>query len=316
MPKENAHAGKSLFAGVVAGGIEGFLTYPAEYAKTVSQFQSKGNAKPAGPLTIITETVKAKGLRGIYSGCGALVAGNAAKAGVRFLTYDQIKSYLADENGRLTPERSLLAGLGAGVCEAILAVTPSETIKTKLIDDAKRAVPRYHGLVNGTVVICQTEGIAGVYRGLFPTIMKQGANSAVRFTSYSTIKQWLQDRSGTTKALSPIETFGAGAAAGVITVCPSAKASSERRLLGFGGLTFTLAPNTADATMPLDNIKTRMQSLNAATEYRNSFHCALRVAREEGALSFWRGATPRLTRLSMSGGIVFFVYEKVMAAIQ
>lgn len=58
----------------------------------------RSGQQPAGPLTIITETVKAKGLRGIYSGCGALVAGNAAKAGVRFLTYDQIKSYLADEN--------------------------------------------------------------------------------------------------------------------------------------------------------------------------------------------------------------------------
>ena len=103
--------------------------------------------------------------------------------------------------------------------------------------------------------------------------MKQGANSAVRFTSYNTLKQFLQDRKGPNKALSPVETFSAGAGAGIITVY---------------------------ATMPLDNIKTRMQSLNAATEYRNSFHCAARMVREEGVLSFWRGATPRLARLSVS----------------
>ncbi|KAM0793012.1 hypothetical protein ACM66B_000504 [Microbotryomycetes sp. NB124-2] len=289
MPQDSTAASKSLLAGIIAGGIEGFVTYPAEYAKTVAQFQSRPGQKRAGPIKILTETIKSQGIKGIYSGAGALVAGNAAKAGVRFLTYDQIKSYLVDENGRLTPQRSLIAGLGAGVCEAIFAVTPSETIKTKLIDDAKRAVPQYNGLAHGTLTICRTEGLAGIYRGLFPTIMKQGANSAVRFTSYSTIKQWLQDRSGVTKQLSAAETFGAGAGAGVITVY---------------------------ATMPFDTVKTRMQSLNAATEYRNSLHCISRVVREEGVLALWGGATPRLARLSMSGGIVFFVYERMMALMK
>ncbi|KAK4054716.1 hypothetical protein OIV83_000640 [Microbotryomycetes sp. JL201] len=297
MPRDSTAASKSLFAGIIAGGIEGFITYPAEYAKTVAQFQSKPGQKASrrkpiwirvGPVKILTETLKTQGVRGIYSGCGALVAGNAAKAGVRFLTYDQIKSYLVDDTAS-SAFLTLLAGLGAGVCEAVLAVTPSETIKTKLIDDAKRAVPQYNGLAHGTVTICRTEGFAGIYRGLFPTIMKQGANSAVRFTSYSTIKQWLQDRSGVTKQLSAAETFAAGAGAGVITVY---------------------------ATMPFDTVKTRMQSLNAAKEYRNSLHCVLRVVREEGALSLWGGATPRLARLSMSGGIVFFVYEKMMALMK
>lgn len=57
-------------------------------------------------------------------------------------------------------------------------------------------------------------------------------------------------------------------------------------------------------------IKTRMQSLEARTQYRNSFHCAARILSEEGVLRFWRGATPRLARLVLSGGIVFTVYEK------
>ncbi len=71
------------------------------------------------------------------------MTGNAIKAGVRFLSYDHFKSMLKDENGKLSGPRSLLAGLGAGMMEAIFAVTPSETIKTKLIDDGKRAVPKY-----------------------------------------------------------------------------------------------------------------------------------------------------------------------------
>lgn len=53
-----------------------------------------------------------------------------------------------------------------------------------------------------------------------------------------------------------------------------------------------------------------MQSLEARTQYRNAFHCAARIFAEEGVLRFWRGATPRLARLVLSGGIVFTVYEK------
>lgn len=53
-----------------------------------------------------------------------------------------------------------------------------------------------------------------------------------------------------------------------------------------------------------------MQSLEARQQYRNAFHCAARIFSEEGITRFWRGATPRLARLVLSGGIVFTVYEK------
>jgi Mitochondrial carrier protein len=61
-------------------------------------------------------------------------------------------------------------------------------------------------------------------------------------------------------------------------------------------------------TMPLDTIKTRMQSIEARKEYRNSFVCATRIFKEEGILTFWSGAVPRLARLILSGGIVFTMY--------
>ena len=57
--------------------------------------------------------------------------------------------------------------------------------------------------------------------------------------------------------------------------------------------------------MPLDTIKTRMQSIEAKSEYRNSFNCAARIVKEEGFLTLWSGALPRLGRLILSGGIVF-----------
>lgn len=54
------------------------------------------------------------------------------KAGVRFLSYDSIKRILADYSGRLSPSRGLIAGMFAGCVESVIAVTPTERIKTAL----------------------------------------------------------------------------------------------------------------------------------------------------------------------------------------
>lgn len=64
------------------------------------------------------------------------------------------------------------------------------------------------------------------------------------------------------------------------------------------------------ATQPLDTVKTRMQSIEARKLYKNSFACAALIFKNEGLLTFWSGALPRLVRLMLSGGIVFTMYEK------
>lgn len=193
--------------------------------------------------------------------------------------------------GKLTAPRSLLAGLGAGMMEAIFAVTPSETIKyvliydsqarTKLIDDAKRVQPKYpRGLIPGSMAIIRDEGLTGIYRGLVPVMLRQGANSSVRFGTYSTLRNFVQGSSRPGQPLPSGITFGIGAVAGIVTVY---------------------------ATMPLDVVKTRMQTLEARTQYKNTLDCMVKILRHEGILAFWRGATPRLARLMLSGGIVFTV---------
>ncbi|KAG9020832.1 hypothetical protein FS842_006991, partial [Serendipita sp. 407] len=198
-------------------------------------------------------------------------------------------SLLADREGKVTAPRSLAAGLGAGIMESIFAVTPSETIKTKLIHDSKSPNPRYRGLIHGTRMIIAEEGIRGIYRGLFPVMMRQGANSAVRFTTYTTLKQFVQGNTRPGQQLPSSITFAIGGTAGLVTVY---------------------------TTMPLDVIKTRMQSLDARTQYRNSFHCAYRTFTEEGILRFWTGTTPRLLRLVISGGVTFSVYERVVGLLR
>ncbi|KAI1319437.1 hypothetical protein EDD11_004014 [Mortierella claussenii] len=284
----------TLTAGAVAGAVEAIITYPTEFVKTQLQLQDGGNTsarnggvKFKGPVDVLVRTVQTQGITAVYRGLSALIIGTAAKAGVRFFAFDQFREMLKDSQGKVTGARSVLAGLGAGMTEAVLVVTPTETIKTKLIHDSNLVNPKYRGLVHGVKAIVQAEGFGGIYRGVVPVMARQGANSAVRFGVYSTLSDFAKDRMDN-RQLPSTYSFAIGAIAGIITVY---------------------------TTMPLDVVKTKMQGLQAKELYSGALDCFWKVLKNEGILAFWKGATPRLARLSMSGGIVFSLYERTMSLL-
>jgi len=134
-------------------------------------------------------------------------------------------------------------------------------------------------------LIFREKGIGGFLQGFVPTTLRQSANSGVRFTSYATLRQFALGYTAPGEKLGSVATFAMGALAGLITVY---------------------------TTQPLDSVKTRMQSIEAKQMYRNTLHCAARLYREEGVRAFWSGASPRLARLTLSGGLVFTFYEKAI----
>lgn len=134
-------------------------------------------------------------------------------------------------------------------------------------------------------IIARERGIRGFFQGFVPTTARQAANSATRFGSYTFLKQLAESYTAPGEKLGAVGTFATGGVAGLITVY---------------------------VTQPLDTIKTRMQSIEARNMYGNSFKCATMIFKQEGVLTFWSGALPRLVRLVMSGGIVFTMYEKSM----
>jgi solute carrier family 25 citrate transporter 1 len=74
------------------------------------------------------------------------------------------------------------------------------------------------GFLHGSKVIFQERGIRGFFQGLVPTTARQAANSAVRFGSYTTLKQAAQGYTAPGEKLGALSTFAIGATAGVITV--------------------------------------------------------------------------------------------------
>lgn len=69
-----------------------------------------------------------------------------------------LKKKAVDEKGNLSPQMRVLCGLGAGVCEAILAVTPMETVKVKFINDQRSGNPKFKGFFHGVSCIIKEQG--------------------------------------------------------------------------------------------------------------------------------------------------------------
>ncbi|EER42777.1 tricarboxylate transporter [Histoplasma capsulatum H143] len=275
---------RSIIAGSTAGAVEIFFSlFPSFYVGSSKVDGHKQSRRLERSSTIGYQTRKSSpGLPSERRG---------------FVAFDFFKSMLQDEDGKISGPRTVIAGLGAGFTESLLAVTPFESIKTQLIDDRKSASPRMRGFLHGTGVIFRELGVRAFFQGFVPTTARQAANSATRFGSYTTIRQFVQGYVAPGERLGAASTFAIGGLAGLITVY---------------------------LTQPLDTIKTRlvlpfsphgMQSIEARKNYKNSFVCATTIFKNEGVLTFWSGALPRLARLVISGGIVFTMYEKTMEGL-
>nr|QKK35436.1 mitochondrial Ctp1 [Starmerella bombicola] len=287
---ESSKSLSSFVAGATAGGCESFITFPFEFAKTRLQLLQSSpalKARPSNPISLLLQVGRADGLSAIYAGCFPFAIGNTAKAGVRFLSFDFFRDLMRDDQGKLSVGRGAIAGLGAGVMESVFALTPGESVKTALIDDRQGAC-RYSGQgFRGIRLLIKDHGIGVLYRGVVPVTARQAANSMVRLGSYSTLRAMLENKKGGT--LNSAETFALGAVVGIITVY---------------------------TTMPIDTVKTRMQSVDASTKYTGMIDCFGKVVKNDGVKALWRGSTARLGRLVMSGGIVFTIYEKIMQVLK
>ncbi|KOC62959.1 Tricarboxylate transport protein, mitochondrial [Habropoda laboriosa] len=276
---------KGIVAGGITGGIEICITYPTEYVKTQLQLDGKAGAgkEYTGIWDCVKKTVKGHGIFGLYRGLSVLIYGSIPKSAVRFGSFEVVKGVLADSDGKLTTQRSLLAGLCAGTSEAILVVTPMEAIKVKFINDQRSVNPKYRGFLNGVSMITKEYGFRGIYQGLTPTILKQGSNQAIRFCIMETLKDWY--RGGDSNVQIPKYVIGTfGAVAGAASV--------------FG--------NT-----PIDVVKTRMQGLEAS-KYKNSLDCMLQIWKNEGPTAFYKGTVPRLSRVCLDVAITFMIYDSFM----
>jgi solute carrier family 25 (mitochondrial citrate transporter), member 1 len=155
-------------------------------------------APKRGFLRTGSEIVAKETPLGLYKGLGAVLTGIVPKMAIRFTSFEAYKGWLADpKTGVVSGKMTFLAGLAAGVTEAVAVVTPMEVIKIRLQAQHHSMadpldVPKYRNAAHALYTVVREEGFGALYRGVSLTALRQGSNQAVNFTAYSYFKEALK----------------------------------------------------------------------------------------------------------------------------
>ncbi|KAI0241362.1 Mitochondrial succinate-fumarate transporter [Massospora cicadina] len=278
-----------LIAGGSAGLMEACVCHPLDTIKVRMQLK---RAKQVGTFFGVgARIISNEGALALYKGLGAVVSGIVPKMAIRFSSFEYYKSLLADKDGKVPVQMTFMAGLGAGVTEAVMVVTPMDVIKIRL--QAQRHsmmdpldIPKYRNAAHAAYLITREEGIGALYKGITLTALRQATNQAVNFAAYQEFKKLALKKQGLEEL------------------------PSYQHLL-LGGLSGAMGPIS---NAPIDTIKTRIQR-QAAVPGESGLGRVTNIIRHtlsnEGWRAFYRGLTPRLMRVAPGQAITFMVYEKV-----
>ncbi|KAL9131104.1 MAG: hypothetical protein Q9217_000866 [Psora testacea] len=293
--KKPASAATNLIAGGGAGMMEALVCHPLDTIKVRMQLSRRKRApgaKPRGFYTTGKEIVKRETPLGLYKGLGAVITGIVPKMAIRFTSYEWYKQLLARKDGGVSGQATFMAGLAAGVTEAVCVVTPMEVVKIRLQAQHHSMadpldIPKYRNAAHATYTVLKEEGIGALYRGVSLTALRQGTNQAVNFSAYAKFKQVLQNLQPAyhEKELPSYQTAFIGLVSGAMGPLSNA---------------------------PIDTIKTRLQktpSQPGETALSRIRVIASDMFKQEGFNAFYKGITPRIMRVAPGQAVTFTVYE-------
>ncbi|KAJ5647749.1 hypothetical protein N7490_004121 [Penicillium lividum] len=305
MSSTNAQAGNgrkkatspavNLIAGGGAGMMEALVCHPLDTIKVRMQLSRRARApgtKPRGFAATGAEIVRKETAMGLYKGLGAVLGGIIPKMAIRFTSFQAYKDMLADEDGNVTSKATFLAGLSAGVTEAVAIVNPMEVIKIRLQAQHHSLAdpldtPKYRSAPHALFTVVKEEGFSTLYRGVSLTALRQGTNQAANFTAYTELKAQLQK-------------WQPELANGQLP-------SYQTTLIGL--ISGAVGPFS---NAPIDTIKTRLQKTRAEPgqgAVTRIMIIAKDMFKQEGAAAFYKGITPRVMRVAPGQAVTFTVYE-------
>lgn len=253
-----------------------------------------------GPVGTATRIIEREGFTALYKGLTAVWTGIVPKMSIRFVSFELYRDNLLGYGILSNPtSATFVAGLFSGLTEAVLVVTPAEVCKIRMqaqyhsmMDPRAVNLRKYTNVLQTAMVLVKEEGLGALYKGVVPTMMRQGCNQAANFTAYNYGKERWTERLQVAQ-LAPWQHLILGGVSGGVGPC---------------------------LNNPLDVVKTRMQKQvirnGEVPKYNGLVQSCTVIAKEEGAAALWKGLTPRLMRIMPGQAITFTVYEAVSKMLQ
>ncbi|KAM4100742.1 hypothetical protein ACJW30_05G091200 [Castanea mollissima] len=192
---------KEYVAGLVAGVATVITGHPFDTVKVKLQ---KHNTEAHGVTYrsgwhCTTRVLKTEGIRGLYRGATPSFVGVAFESSLLFGVYSQTKQSLQGGVQSSCPQAQVIipsAAFGGALISFVLC--PSELVKCRMqVQGADSLVPkssRYSGPLDCALKTVKTEGVTGIFRGGFTTLLRESSGNAVFFSVYEYVRYYMHSQ--------------------------------------------------------------------------------------------------------------------------
>jgi len=276
-----------LVAGGIAGATAKSCVAPLERVKLLSQ---AGETK-LGVFATMGKVIEEEGIQGLWRGNTVNVLRMVPNKGVLHMTNDMYKDLVKWAMITLPAcadlshgTQQFITGSMAGFT-SVLTTYPLDLVRTRMAGQLCRGdvcLP-YNTWLETFKWTVQNEGVAGLYRGVSPTLLGSLPYEGIKFWSYDYFKSVLPKNEDGSQHI------------------------SWKLVAGAAGATVAHL-----VTYPMDTVRRRMQLQGlggAQALYKNMLDCGVQIARKEGPVALYRGLTATCIRGVPNTGIQFAVYE-------
>jgi len=269
----------------VAACIADLFTFPLDTTKVRLQIQGEGGAAThsSGVLRTMFTIGRQEGVGALYSGLVPGLQRQMAFSAIRIGAYESVREQYKEMTGAKEGVQLLAVRVAAGVTTgtlAILAAQPTDVVKVRM--QAAGNNGQYKGVIDAYRSIARQEGFkSGLYRGTMPNIARNCIVNVGETVVYDAVKDYLISASLMADGIR----------------CHLLSAATA-------GVTATLVAS------PVDVVKTRFMN-SPHGKYKGAFDCAVRTARKEGLMAFYKGFNASCIRLVSWNIVLWLSYEQI-----
>ncbi|WPG98881.1 mitochondrial carrier [Acrodontium crateriforme] len=272
-----------IFGGLMACGLTHWAVTPLDLVKCRRQVDPKlykGNVEGWSKI------MKAEGFRGLYTGGSPTFFGYSIQGALKYGGYEYFKKTYSDlagpENAQKYKTAIFLAGSASAEFFADIGLCPLEAVKVRM----QTSMPPFAtGTFDGIRKIVASEGVGGLYKGLYPLWGRQIPYTMIKFASFETIVEMIYHRlpgqkSDYSKGAQTMVAFSGGYLAGILC---------------------------AVGSHPADVMVSKLNANRAPGEGATT--AVARIYKDIGFSGLWAGLPVRIVMIGTLTGLQWCIYD-------
>eukprot|EP01101_Sappina_pedata_P013455 TRINITY_DN9722_c0_g1_i1.p1 TRINITY_DN9722_c0_g1~~TRINITY_DN9722_c0_g1_i1.p1 ORF type:complete len:300 (+),score=126.03 TRINITY_DN9722_c0_g1_i1:22-900(+) len=277
----------SAIKSVISGGVGGMCLVAVGHPFDLVKVRLQTSTIYSGMADCVKKTIAQDGIKGLFRGMSAPLAGVTPIYAVCFWGYDVGKNlsrtFQKDKEAPLTIRQIMFAGAFSAL-PTTLIMAPGERIKVLLQVDGASTTRKFRGPVDVIAHLYRTGGIKSIFKGFNATLIRDVPGSIAYFGGFEFFKRALTPAGSDPTQLNPLSSFIAGGLAGICNWI---------------------------VAIPPDVVKSRFQSAPEGT-YKGFMDVCKVLFKEEGVRGFFKGLTPAMARAFPANAACFLGVDMTM----